>query len=179
MSLLQAILLFVLLQRVGELALAAANTRRLRALGGFEVDRAGYPMFVALHAGWLASLALFVQPGTPWWPLISVFGLLQAGRLWVIASLGRRWTTRLIVVPGASLVRTGPYRFCRHPNYLIVAGEIAALPLAFGAVPIAVVFSLLNLVLLARRVRIEEPALAIRARAVTELSQSRRSALLP
>ena len=92
-------------------------------------------------------------------------GLLQCGRIWVIASLGPHWTTRLIVQPLASPVRSGPYRFCRHPNYLIVAGEIAVLPLAFGAVAIALVFSVANALLLARRIRIEDAALAGRAHA--------------
>ena len=87
---------------------------------------------------------------------------MQLGRIWVIASLGRHWTTRLIVLPGAPLVRRGPYRFVRHPNYLIVVAEIAVLPLAFGAVAITIVFSLANLLLVARRIAIEERALAPR-----------------
>jgi len=166
MSVLYAVLALVVLQRLGELALAAANTRRLRRMGAIEIDRAGYPLFVALHAGWLASLALFVPAeAPPSWALLGLFGLLQCGRIWVIASLGRHWTTRLIVQPLASPVRSGPYRFCRHPNYLIVAGEIAVLPLAFGAVAIALVFSIANALLLARRIRIEDAALAGRAHA--------------
>jgi methyltransferase len=87
---------------------------------------------------------------------------LQAARLWVLASLGRFWTTRIVILPGAPLVRRGPYRYLRHPNYLVVAAEIAVLPLVFGAWGIALVFSLLNLVLLIQRIRVEDAALAPR-----------------
>jgi len=165
-SLFHAVLGLVVLQRLGELVLAARNTGRLRAEGAFEIDARGYPAFVLLHGGWLLSLALFV-PATapPSWPLLALYAVLQLGRVWVIASLGRHWTTRLIVLPGAPLVRRGPYRFVRHPNYLIVAAEIAVLPLAFGAVAIAVVFSIANLLLVARRIAIEERALAPRRQA--------------
>jgi methyltransferase len=153
----------VALQRLIELAHARSNTARLRRLGAAEADAGGYPLYVLLHAGWLASLAVFVPAATPpYWPLIGVFALLQLGRIWVIASLGRYWTTRIIALPDAPLVRTGPFRYLRHPNYLLVVAEIAVLPLAFGAVPIAVIFSTLNLLLIARRIRIEERVLAPR-----------------
>jgi methyltransferase len=165
-SLFHAVLGLVVLQRLAELVLAARNTSRLRAAGAFELDARGYPAFVLLHGGWLVSLALLV-PATapPSWPLLAVYAVLQLGRVWILASLGRRWTTRIIVLPGAPLVRRGPYRFVRHPNYLIVAAEIAVLPLAFGAVAIAIVFSLANLLLVARRIAIEERALAPRRQA--------------
>ena len=146
-----------------ELAHARNNTARLRRLGAVEADAGGYPLYVLLHAGWLTSLAVFVPAATPpEWPLIGVFALLQLGRIWVIASLGRYWTTRIITLPDAPLVRTGPYRYFRHPNYLLVAAEIAVLPLAFGAAAIAAIFSALNLMLIARRIRIEERVLAPR-----------------
>ncbi len=163
MSLLHIVLGLVALQRLGELAVAARNTRDLRAAGAIELDAGGYPLFVLLHAAWLLSLALLV-PGSaaPSWPLLAVFAALQLGRVWVIASLGRHWTTRLIVLPDRPLVSRGPYRFVNHPNYLIVIAEIAVLPLAFGAAAIAAVFSAANLALLARRVAIEERALAPR-----------------
>ena len=161
MSILYAVLGVVAMQRAAELALAAANTRRLRMRGAVEIDPGGYPWFVLLHAAWLGSLVVLVPANAaPSWPLLGVFALLQAGRLWVIASLGRRWTTRIIVLPGAMLVEGGPYRYLRHPNYAIVAAEIAVLPLAFGAVAVALVFSAANLVLTARRIVIEENALA-------------------
>ena len=97
----------------------------------------------------------------PRWPLLTLFMLLQSGRIWVIASLGRRWTTRLIVLRGAPLVTGGPYRWFRHPNYLIVAGEMAILPLAFDALAIAVGFSACNALLLLRRIRLEQAALGL------------------
>ncbi len=153
----------VALQRLAELAWARRNTARLRRLGAVEADAGGYPVFVLLHAGWLASLALAVPPATrPYWTLLVLFGLLQLGRVWVIATLGRLWTTRILSLPGVPLVRTGPYRWARHPNYLLVVAEIAVLPLAFRAVAVAVAFSLINLALIARRIGIEDRALASR-----------------
>jgi methyltransferase len=149
-------------QRAVELAWARRNTDRLRRLGGVEADAEGYRYFVLLHAGWLASLALLVPAAKPHWPLLGVFGLLQLGRLWVIVSLGGYWTTRILTLPGAPLVRTGPFRWFRHPNYLLVSAEIAVLPLAFGAIVIAAAFSALNLMLIARRIRIEDSVLAPR-----------------
>ncbi|HEY0838087.1 MAG TPA: isoprenylcysteine carboxylmethyltransferase family protein [Azospirillum sp.] len=159
----QVIVLLVALQRLGELALAARNTRRLRAEGAREAGAGHYPLFVLLHAGWLAALFALTPAGAavnPW--LLAVFVGLQAGRGWVIASLGRFWTTRILTLPGAPLVRRGPYRWVRHPNYLIVAGELAVLPLAFGEVGLAVAFSLLNVPLTWHRIRVEEAALAPR-----------------
>ena len=163
MSLFHIVLGLVVLQRLAELALAARNTRRLLAKGAVEVGRGHYPLIVALHAGWLAALALLVPADAPpLWPLLGLFLLLQAARIWVIASLGPYWTTRIITLPGAPLVRRGPYRWLRHPNYLVVVLEIAVLPLAFDAVGIAIVFSLLNAAMLWHRVRIESAALAAR-----------------
>jgi methyltransferase len=153
----------VALQRLLELAYASSNTVRLRRRGAVEADAGGYPLYVLLHASWLTSLGVFVPPATP--PnglLIGIFAVLQLGRLWVIWSLGAYWTTRIISLPDAPLVRTGPYRCVRHPNYLLVIAEIAILPLAFGAVAIAATFSALNLVLIARRIWIEERVLAPR-----------------
>jgi methyltransferase len=153
----------VLLQRVVELVWARRNTIRLRRLGGVEADAEGYRYFVLLHAGWVLSLGVFVPAATPpIWPLLGLFALLQLGRLWVISSLGHYWTTRILTLPGAPLVQTGPFRWFRHPNYLLVIAEIAVLPLAFGAVPIAASFSAVNLMLVVRRIRIEESVLAPR-----------------
>ena len=153
----------VALQRLVELAHARSNTARLRQLGAVEADAGGYPLYVLLHAGWLTSLALFVPAATPPdWLLIGLYALLQLGRIWVIVSLGGYWTTRIMTLPDAPLVQTGPFRYLRHPNYLLVAAEIAVLPLAFGAFAVAGTFSALNLALLARRIRIEERVLAPR-----------------
>ncbi len=157
----QIVVLLVAAQRLGELAYARRNTKRLMAAGGVEHGAGHYPLIVALHGGWLVALLVLVPPEVPpdWW-LLGSYGLLQFGRLWVLISLGDRWTTRVIALPGASQVRRGPYRFLRHPNYLVVAVEIPLLPLAFGAWQIALGFGLANLVLLAHRIRIEERALA-------------------
>lgn len=163
MSLLWIVIVLVAVQRLAELAYAQRNTRRLLAAGGREIGAGHYPLIVALHALWLLSLAVFVPPAQPVdWGLLAVFLLLQGLRLWIIASLGRFWTTRIITLPGAPLVRRGPYRFLKHPNYLVVAAEIAVLPLAFGAWQIALVFSIANAALLAWRIRCEEAALAPR-----------------
>ncbi len=156
-------LLLVALQRLLELAWAGRNTARLRRLGAIEVDSGGYPFFVLLHAGWLICLALSVPPqAQPCWSLLAVFVLLQLGRLWVILSLGGWWTTRILTLSSAPLVKTGPFRWLRHPNYILVVGEFAVLPIAFGAVLVAVSFSALNLMLILRRVHLENRALAAR-----------------
>ena len=161
MGLAQIVTLLVALQRLAEVGHARRNARRLLAAGGVEHGAGHYPLLVALHGAWLAALFALVPAEAPAnWGLLGLYGLLQLGRLWVIASLGRRWTTRVIVVPGAPLVTRGPYRFLRHPNYLIVALEIPVLPLAFGAWPIALAFGLANLALLAHRIRVEARALA-------------------
>jgi methyltransferase len=153
----------VALQRLAELLYATHNTKRLKLRGAIEHGRSHYPLFIALHGVWLIAILVAVPAETAidWRPL-SFFILLQAARLWIVATLGRFWTTRIITLPGAPLIRGGPYRFLRHPNYLIVIGEIALLPLGFGAWRIAAVFSLLNLALLAWRRRVEDAALAPR-----------------
>ena len=154
------ILALVTLQRLAELVIARRNTAALLARGAYEASPGHYPLIVATHALWLAAL-WWLAPGKPVsWPLISLFLLLQLGRLWVLATLGRRWTTRIIVVPSERLVARGPFRFVRHPNYFVVVGEIAVLPLAFGLWEVALLFSLLNAAVLAIRIRAEEKALA-------------------
>jgi methyltransferase len=177
-SLCQVIVLLVALQRIAEVVYARRNERRLRAAGGIEAGAGHYPLFFLLHGAWLAALWLFVPADTPvLWGFLVAFGGLQVARLWVIASLGRFWTTRVITVPGAPLVRRGPYRWFRHPNYLVVAGEIAVLPLAFGAWEIALVFSALNAALLWHRIRIEDAALALRSHSepMTDRAEARHS----
>ena len=151
---------FLVVQRLAELALAQGNTARLRAAGGIEFGAAHYPLLVALHSLWLFGLWMLGHDRAidPLW--LAVFVLLQAARLWVIASLGRRWTTRVIVLPGAAPVARGPYRWLRHPNYVVVVLEIAVVPLALGLPLFALVFSLANTTLLAYRIRVENQALA-------------------
>jgi methyltransferase len=153
----------VALQRLAELLYARRNTRRLRQRGAVEHGRYHYPLFMALHGAWLVAILVAVPASAEIvWPALALFILLQLARLWIIATLGPFWTTRIITLPNAPLIRHGLYRFLRHPNYLVVIGEIALLPLAFGAWRIAVVFSLLNLTLLAWRRRVEDAALAPR-----------------
>lgn len=153
------VLVVVTLQRLGELWLSTRNERRLRSRGAYEVGRAHYPVMVALHAAWLLGLWLLAlgRPVNGW--IIGAYAALQIVRYWVIASLGGRWTTRVIILPGAPLVRGGPYRFLAHPNYLVVALEIALLPLAFGLVEFAALFSAANAALLAWRIHVEDRAL--------------------
>jgi methyltransferase len=153
------ILALVTLQRLGELWLSNRNTRRLIANGAHEVGRSHYPLIVAVHVLWLAAL-WWLAPGKPvHWAWLAIFVLLQLARVWVIATLGPRWTTRIIILPQAPLVRGGPYRFVNHPNYLVVAGEIAVLPLVFGLWQIALIFTVLNAAVLTIRIRKENRAL--------------------
>ena len=151
---------FIALQRLAELAYGRANTARLMARGAVESGARAYPLFVLLHGGWLAAMLLLIDPDvSPSLPLLALFAVLQGGRLWIIASLGRRWTTRIIVPPGEPRITRGPYRFVKHPNYAIVIAEIAVAPLIFGAWGVALVFSVLNLALVAHRITQENAAL--------------------
>ncbi len=155
-----ALLAFVTLQRLIELPIARANMKRLLAAGGYEVGAGHYLVLVALHASWLISL-WWLAPGRPInLPFLALFALIEAGRVWVLRTLGRRWTTRIIVVPGETLVARGPYRFVNHPNYLVVAAEVAVLPLVFGLWQLALIFSLLNAAILAVRIHAENRALS-------------------
>ena len=151
---------FLVVQRLVELCFAQTNTARLRSSGGVEFGATHYPLIVALHAAWLLGLFMLGHDRKVilFWLVILV--LLQAGRLWVIASLGGRWTTRVIVLPGAAHVARGPYRWIRHPNYLVVALEIAVVPLALGLPVFALIFSIASAALLLYRIRIENEALA-------------------
>lgn len=154
------VLALVTLQRIGELLLAERNTRRLLAKGAYEVGRNHYPFVVAVHSGWLLALWL-LGPGPPIQVLPLILYLaLQVARVWVIVTLGERWTTRIIILPGAPLVRHGPYRWLDHPNYLIVIAEIAVLPLVFGLPVVAAFFSVINAIVLWVRVREESKALS-------------------
>ncbi len=158
-----AIIVLVILQRLGELVLANRNTRRLKAQGGVEIGAEHYRFIVLLHMAWLmAVLWLLPAPLVIYWIWLIVFVVLQAARVWVIASLGPYWTTRIITVPGVPLVKRGPYRFVRHPNYLVVAGEILVLPLVFGEIWVAIFFSIANAAMLYMRIRQEETGLVTR-----------------
>jgi methyltransferase len=153
------ILALVTLQRLGELVLARRNTRRLLRRGAVEAGAEHYPVLVGLHAAWLAGLWWWGWDKTPDLGWLAVYLVLQGFRVWTLASLGARWTTRIIVLPGEPLVRRGPYRILPHPNYMVVAAEIAVLPLVFHLVPYALVFSVLNGSILWVRIRAESRAL--------------------
>ncbi|CAA9527361.1 MAG: hypothetical protein AVDCRST_MAG91-2653 [uncultured Sphingomonadaceae bacterium] len=154
-----AILAFVTLQRIGELGLARSNTAALLARGAREVAPGHYPLLVAVHAGWLACLWWSAPGRLIEWTLLALFALLQAARVWVIRAMGPRWTTRVIIVPGAARIETGPFRYLSHPNYAVVMAELVLLPLVFGLWWIATLFFALNAVVLAIRITAENKAL--------------------
>ena len=158
------ILALVTAQRIGELFLDRSNTAALLLQGGEEDGAEHYKFFLILHSAWLVSLLIWVVStgAEPNWLLLGLYILLQAGRLWVLRTLGRYWTTRIITVPSAPIVMSGPYRFVRHPNYVVVVCEIALLPLVFDGWEIALVFSVLNAALLHVRIRTEDSVLASR-----------------
>jgi methyltransferase len=157
----EIILALVTLQRAAELVVARRNTRNLLARGAVELASGHYPLVVALHAGWLVSLWVFGRDQPVNAIALSAYLVLQGLRGWVFWTLGARWTTRIIVLPGERLVSTGPYRYLSHPNYAVVAGEIAVLPLVLYLPWIAAIFTILNAGVLAIRIRAENRALTI------------------
>ena len=159
MSLPYVIMLLVTLQRLSELVISARNTKVLMQNGAVEHGAAHYPAMIALHGSWLILLWLFVGGRPVNLPLLGVFAVLQALRIWVLATLGTRWTTRIIVVPGAERVTGGPFRLISHPNYAVVVAEIAVLPLVFGLIWIAVLYTVLNALMLYVRIGAENRAL--------------------
>src|SRR5262245_43039758 len=160
-----ALVAFLLIQRVFELVVAERNRRWAREQGGRESGQWHYPLIIALHAAFYLALALeYRYLSSGWnrlWPVwLAILVLAQALRIWAIVSLGRSWNTRIIVVPGRKPVIKGPYRWIRHPNYLVVATEIFVIPVLCGAYLTAVSFSAINAVVLYLRIREEERALA-------------------
>jgi methyltransferase len=160
-----ALLGFLTLQRIAELWWTRQNERRLLAAGGVEYGRSHLLLIVFLHAAWLIGMWVLAydHPVEP--QFFVIVAILQIARFWVLATLGRRWTIRIIVVPGEKLVARGPYRWSRHPNYTVVTGEIAAVPLALGLPLYALVFTILNAAVLAVRIPAENAALATTASA--------------
>jgi methyltransferase len=165
----ELILALVTLQRAGELVISRKNTRQLLARGAVEVASGHYPAVVAVHAAWLLSLWVFGhdQPVNP--VALAVYLALQGFRIWVLRTLGSRWTTRIIILPQQPLVSAGPYRWLSHPNYAVVTGEIAVLPLVFDLPLLAALFTVLNAAVLAIRIRAENRALAASREAVISL----------
>jgi methyltransferase len=156
------ILAAVTLQRAAELVLSAFNTRKLLADGAVEVAPGHYPLIVAVHAAWLISLWVLGRDQAVNVVALLLYLALQGLRVWVMWSLGSRWTTRIIIVPARPLVSAGPYRLLSHPNYAVVAGEIAVLPLVLGLPLEAAIFTILNAAVLAIRIQAENRALASR-----------------
>ncbi len=160
MSLALVVLVFVTLQRLGELVLARRNTARLLARGAVEIAPGHYPLVVLMHGAWLAGLWWLAWDAPVNLAFLAVFAVLQLLRVWVLVTLGPRWTTRIIVLPGEPLVHAGPYRLLSHPNYCVVVGEIMVLPLVFGMVWYGIVFTILNAAVLTIRIGAENRALA-------------------
>lgn len=151
-------LAFLILQRLGELIIARRNTARLLADGAHEVGAGHYPVMVAMHVGWLAAILLlgWNEAVRPFWLILYVF--LQGFRIWILGTLGRRWTTRIIVTD-APLVSTGPFKFIPHPNYALVVAEIIVAPLVLGLWGVALVFTVLNALMLRHRIKVEDAAI--------------------
>jgi methyltransferase len=165
MSAATLILALVTLQRLSEIGLARRNTRLLLARGAVEVGAPHYPLIVLVHACWLIALWSLGRNQPVDWFALAGFVLLQGVRLWILLSLRSRWTTRIVVLPGEPLIASGPYRYFSHPNYAVVVGEIALLPLALHLPMLALLFTLFNAVVLAIRIRSE-------ARALRDIRQS-------
>ena len=153
------ILALVTLQRLSELIIAKRNTAQLQAKGAVEHGASHYPVMVLLHASWLLGLWWLGWNATIIWPLMLAYIALQGFRIWILATLGSRWTTRILTLPNETLVARGPYRFMRHPNYALVLLEVPLLPLALGLNAFAIIYCILNIAMLAWRIRIENAAL--------------------
>lgn len=154
----------VVVQRVVEVLIANRNAKWIKGQGGYEAGREHYKYIVALHMLFFLSLLIEVSITKHTfivWSIfpLAVFILAQIGRVWALASLGRFWNTRIMILPGAKVVAKGPYRFLRHPNYAIVVTEIACLPLIFQAYWTAILFTILNAFILSIRIQVEERAL--------------------
>lgn len=165
-ALLVAVLLFFAAERALEIVINRRNSARLRDAGAVWMARDGFPLIVlaqgVLFVGTFveASVAAWAGPHAWTWPLLLVLALAQALRYWCIATLGWRWSVRVVTVPGAPRITSGPYRWLPHPNYAVVMAEAIVLPLAFGAFATLLVAAPLQLVALRRRILLEERALA-------------------
>lgn len=158
---------FIIIQRLVELYIAHINERWMKARGGIEVGQDHYKWFIWLHTLFFISLllefhyhALIKQKDMPFYLLfLFIFLIAQVGRVWCIYSLGRFWNTKIIVLPKIALIRKGPYRYMKHPNYVIVFIELLVIPLIFGLYITAYIFPFLHLLLLTIRIPTEEEAL--------------------
>ena len=151
-------LAFIVVQRLAELVISKRNTAALMATGAREVGAGHYPVMVALHSAWVLCLLVFghAEEIHPLW--LALYAVLQVFRVWILGTLGPRWTTRIIVTD-TPLVTKGPFRFIPHPNYTLVVFEIFVAPMVLGLLWVALVFSLLNAAMLYHRIRVEDGAL--------------------
>jgi len=154
----------VILQRLVELVVAKRNEKWMRSQGAFEAGSAHYPIMVAMHIAFFISLLAEVilldrSLSSMWIILLVIFLTAQVARIWCLTSLGKFWNTKIIILPGADVVQKGPYKWVRHPNYIIVTTELLVLPLIFGAYSTAIIFTLLNVWMLSVRIPAEEKAL--------------------
>lgn len=157
------LLLYIVVQRLGELVHANRNTKRLLGEGGVEHGADHYHYFIFLHSAWIAVIALLVDPQHIVHPaMLALFVGTQVLRVWTLASIGRWWTTRIISAPHFDRVKRGPYRYISHPNYLVVVLEIAIVPLMLGLPWVALLFSILNAILLRHRIGVENQVLGER-----------------
>jgi methyltransferase len=152
-------LAFIIVQRLSELVIAKINTKRLLARGAYEVGERHYPVMVAMHSIWIGCLLFFGYSESVSYGWLVVFAVLQMLRIWILGTLGARWTTRIIILREPLVVR-GPFRFFKHPNYILVVAEIIVAPLVLDLVWVAVVFTLLNAAMLWVRIGVEGYALA-------------------
>ncbi|MFE8695739.1 isoprenylcysteine carboxyl methyltransferase family protein [Cytobacillus sp. FJAT-53684] len=159
------IFLFLIIgQRLSELMIAKRNERHMKQKGAIEFGQSHYPFIVAVHSLFFVSLiievALLQKNLSPNWPVfLTLFLLAQMGRVWVLASLGPFWNTKILVLPEANIVKKGPYQYVKHPNYIIVTIELIVIPLLFQAYMTAILFTIFNAVILAIRIPTEERAL--------------------
>lgn len=152
-------LAFIVVQRLSELVIAKRNTARLLARGATEVGASHYPVMVAMHSAWIACLILFGFDNAVAYGWLAVFVALQVFRLWILGSLGSRWTTRIIILNEPLVVR-GPFKYVSHPNYMLVVAEIIVAPMVLGLTWVALVFTILNAAMLWVRIGVEHRALA-------------------
>ncbi|MDI2586081.1 isoprenylcysteine carboxyl methyltransferase [Psychrobacillus sp. NEAU-3TGS] len=158
------IICLVIAQRIIEVLIAKRNEKKMLARGAYEVGASHYPYMIALHVSFfvclIAEVVFLNQRISPLFPLFMlIFLFVQALRIWCLTSLGTFWNTKIMILPGANVVKSGPYLFIRHPNYVVVCIEIALLPLMFQAYFTAICFTLLNLAMLSVRIPLEEKAL--------------------
>ncbi|MBY0096607.1 isoprenylcysteine carboxyl methyltransferase family protein [Mesobacillus maritimus] len=170
---------FIIAQRLTELIIARRNERWMKARGAVEFGSGHYPIMVLLHSAFILTLSFEVlyfhrELSSLWGVLLIGFLFTQAIRVWALRSLGPYWNTKIIVLPGAEVVKKGPYQFIKHPNYVIVTLEIILIPLLFSAYTTAALFTVLNMMILTVRIRAEERALTEWTSYEIELEGNRR-----